>query len=1206
MTRAWIRAALAGWLAAAPVSTPLALAGPEDPAEAKPETVTATQRNSQLRRSTGQTAFISARQNYAARAMLASARGSELESAVASGAPAGTDKRDVVESDVFAVDPETGTLFLLNSQRGLQAVSRDNELLGRAAATGNNPDSMYPVFANGKKRLVVLEQDWMRRFDDQAGNNPGAAKIQLVTYDVTDPAHPKMVQTLPLDGTLADSKLVGDVLYIAASTPEERNYWSNETPKDKGRVYSVKVTGDALELVHTHEIGLPQVGAEMMQIVETPAAQKGKFHYHLLALSPGEPMTERAWTWDRGSAVEVVDITDPHGKATSVLKVNARGRAESRTQVSLVDGHLIVGSNYIAKDGDWRTQIRRVAIESWKLPAGKDDKVLSAQEANFRKVYIERQVAIAKAQTSDPDELDAVRTEELDKAQTGLRGFFVKSTEEGAPLTKLVPDSAADTGDTTGQSASLRDVRFSGNRVMAFWVPGNMIDPLDLFTLVNGKVTYLNRTEFDGWIETSRIFEYKGRTFILGLGFTVPASNNTNQRRYPQAKLFELVQDGERLTAKAVATHVIKDGNMWPALTGADKFIDARVNVETGEGSAMFTVATYKSNRYTQGGKLLGFDLNAAVTGKGEVFTEGALLAGNSSWLKRVFVDNVTLRRLAFSDKQLNDYGTVSKGVGSAKEIRDAVAKLELARNLRGYVAMGGERLQGVQIVSDDGYWWMDQDTQETELRLVADSHADAELSGVQQTLKLDGSYMAHVTVDRGADGPELLVLVKRTDEVGGKPDVNVDPFQAAQYQKQWKTTYRVMSVVNVNGELKTRSAGEWEKDGVDYGYFGFYGYSGRQPFGALTALADGSVVIGGSDQLRRLVPAKTKSLGLPDWSLGNFAIEGAPKHVDVAQSIVRLSGTAKDAELLLEWQVPVQVRGEKEEGPLAYYRTYIAPIRSKDGVFSVGKAVNIPGSVVTRLAGGVLLTEEQLFMDRGEDPEVVQPAEPVALEGGAPARRIAPRRRPRNLAIFEPMLQTVRLTAAEATLLDVKPADGRSLSNYKQLGNLGPLVTFVREQQSGGFYPMMGFRGFGMPFRPYAATPTLEFLNVDSNGLLRFEKRVANGVTLTDYPQLVEVFATDKKGAFLGVVMESNKLQVVRIDAKTGATEVVSILPVDERGGRGEPVTQSFIPHGYWWGWNGRPVSYNPVQGNIVVTAGLAGACQFELEKEAKKVAAK
>src|SRR5262249_45473582 len=156
-------------LALVPTWTLQAGADPEDEevTAPQPETVSQAQLEQQLRRTSGQTSYITAqrswRGNFGARALSAAA----APEAAVTAPKGGTEKRDVLESDVFAIDPETKVLYLLNGQRGLQAVSAQNELLGRAAASGNHPENMYFVKSKGKKRLVVLEHDYQRRYEDQ-------------------------------------------------------------------------------------------------------------------------------------------------------------------------------------------------------------------------------------------------------------------------------------------------------------------------------------------------------------------------------------------------------------------------------------------------------------------------------------------------------------------------------------------------------------------------------------------------------------------------------------------------------------------------------------------------------------------------------------------------------------------------------------------------------------------------------------------------------------------------------------------------------------------------------------------------------------------------------------------------------------------------------------------------------------------------------
>src|SRR5690606_26096622 len=86
------------------------------------------------------------------------------------------------------------------------------ELVGRVAPTGNHPDTMY--YNANQDRIIVVE----REYRDESGQADYASEqSRVLIYDVSDAANPKIAQELAFKGNAADTRLVGDILYVAAS-----------------------------------------------------------------------------------------------------------------------------------------------------------------------------------------------------------------------------------------------------------------------------------------------------------------------------------------------------------------------------------------------------------------------------------------------------------------------------------------------------------------------------------------------------------------------------------------------------------------------------------------------------------------------------------------------------------------------------------------------------------------------------------------------------------------------------------------------------------------------------------------------------------------------------------------------------------------------------------------------------------------------------
>ncbi len=580
------------------------------------ETLSQTQITQELQRNREQTSFLSAEPHspnimkYA----MGGAGGLEAAPAMALADAGGTEKRDIVFSDVFGFDGE-GKLMLLNNYRGLQTVDALKlELLGRSAASGNQPQDMY--IDKQRHRAIVIERDYQLRFDAQ-GSAKNQVKTHLLVYDIRS-SDPKLIQDLPVEGYVADSRLVGDVLYVASAIYEQASYWQQASDdKSKGRITSFSIAGETIKAIQSYDLKLPQTSPEMMRIVETPVGPS-KYTYHLLAMLPGDPPEGESWFWNRATDVEVVDITDPTGTISHVMQVTARGRVNRPNMMTLRDNNLIVVSNYEENPtADVRDRKGRIAVEAFAFPT-KETKSLPGKELDFRRLNLERELArAANAGDARPsaEALVGIKNRLLDDSALGLRGRFFR---DGEKLVKVVPDSGDTRGDTTGLSASLRDARFitraDGNLgILGFWVPATEVDPCDSWVFKDGKIQYLTRLFFDGWVEHAEPIVFQGKTYVVALGFIRP-SGQENASRHITSMLFEVDESGAEKQVVKIADLTIEHPNLWANLQAEDKLFDFRVNSEAGDDYVRGLAIREKQLR--GGAKLVGFDLAAAASGK--------------------------------------------------------------------------------------------------------------------------------------------------------------------------------------------------------------------------------------------------------------------------------------------------------------------------------------------------------------------------------------------------------------------------------------------------------------------------------------------------------------------------------------------------------------------------------------------------------------
>ncbi|MES2528661.1 MAG: beta-propeller domain-containing protein [Bdellovibrionota bacterium] len=287
-------------------------------------------------------------------------------------------------------------------------------------------------------------------------------------------------------------------------------------------------------------------------------------------------------------------------------------------------------------------------------------------------------------------------------------------------------------GDTNGLHASLQDVRVSGDLLYAFWVPANNIDPFELIDISNPSqgLRHLGQLQFDGWISKAFPIEMGGRKFVVGLGEIVPATREDG-KRFPQAKIFEIKNSGQTYRHEVVASLTLESEDVWSNLNGEDKYFEI---VEDSAGVFDILFPVYFRKTWSSGGKVVTADLNRAT------LTEGAAVAGEEGWLRRVFLNREVRSLHAFSDLSLETFRQDDmRGRGYAK----AVSVLELARDVVDFYAASAS--EGIQVIKK---------TKTTELRRVSLTNSDAELSDVTSTISVKGQYEWH----KFQDGKAFLI----------------------------------------------------------------------------------------------------------------------------------------------------------------------------------------------------------------------------------------------------------------------------------------------------------------------------------------------------------------------------------------------------------------------------------------------------------------
>jgi len=1090
-----------------------------------------------LSRTIGQTEFANPGYGYT----LQNARsGGGLESAPTALASAKSgDQRAVQEADVFKVGKKgSKLLYLLNSLRGLQVVSYADgadkpKLIGRVEATGNSPKDMY--YIESRQRLVVLENVYF----DKSGQSRYYSENQarLVIYDVSNDAAPKVDTVIDFKGAIRDSRLVGEILYVGSSI--EPNWYESRGDQTRmGMVHSFNVDSNKVEKVAEYKLSLPMSYGENMNIVETK--KDDGYHYYIVAV-----LQNSSWSfWGRESVIEVVDISNVNGKIEPIMKVAAKGFVRERSQTLIKDDTLVVVSNYTV-DSQQRSRMY-VAVESFKFPSQKSE-VITQSEAQYRQLWIDRE--LKKAKISNEEAREAKRKELLANAETGLAGRFV---EADGKLVKPYADSVVITGDDEGQSANIRDVRVDGNSLYVFWVPSNQVDPLDLFDISNldEGVKYVNRLKFEGWIERAVPMTVKGRQFILGLGWVVPAVNNERGRRQAQAALFE-IKDDEDDSSKKISKRIVNlelsERDSWAAgFEQNDKYLDIRDNGD-GTGSLLFSQYARVGDTWSEGGKIVSYDFNQVFAKQAKkFFSEGGFLVGQSSWIKRIFTNSEISRINSFSDMALATYEDSTRlpegGIVKAANI------LELARNIKAFEMMGeGQKLFGAQIVAK-GYDWSG-DEAITEIRTTTMKKPDAELQDGVQVTVLKGAYGTHVKVNAST----LLVYTSQTTYA---------PYVEGQEQRPPKTDHYVYQV-NFDGQTANASnVNAWTTEenyrssriGVRMGMMWPGRYYRSYDF---IALRDGSYLLSGVPSLK--VYNVGQALTVNEYQYRNCPTVAEERNLD-QPTVTNVNVRALGGQLFMFHEVNHKL-GKTE---LSYSRKYLSPLSFKKDEAICGKAVSIPGEPLSLEGDNLVTSDTQVldvvtYMRTDWEKKQVQTWEYLTSQA----------------------LASVKWTQESATLKDMQTSDDTIVSSMKRIAKNEYL--YVKSPEN---------RYYSWRDSDYPSVHQLVFVGVEN---YLFKTQVKGIYLNTSNGQDVASVLT--QGDMRTVVLTSgNSVRVLRWDVKDRQPSIVNVK-TSNAFGKGEFAEAAYIP-AYFYAMGKGAITFDAATNSVLFSLNTAGVKAVKLQK--------
>lgn len=278
--------------------------------------------------------------------------------------------REVVESDIWRLEGDR--LFFFNQYRGLQVVDVSNPSHPVLEAELDLPAAGEQMYVLDPAHVLLLVRN-------QCGYWSGDAENYLVVVNVAG-AEPVRVAETPLRGTIQDSRLVGDALYVTTQV-----YESRVEPGGEGRDETIWEWGS---LVHSIDYAQPDAPVERDRFWAPGWGNAIHATPEFLFVAT---QSWRGETRDR-SLVKVLDIGSPDGTMREAGVLEPAGLVQDKFKMDFKDGVLRVISQ--VRRGGLGTRLETFDLSDAARPAllgavdlGKDE-TLFATRFDGDKAYI--------------------------------------------------------------------------------------------------------------------------------------------------------------------------------------------------------------------------------------------------------------------------------------------------------------------------------------------------------------------------------------------------------------------------------------------------------------------------------------------------------------------------------------------------------------------------------------------------------------------------------------------------------------------------------------------------------------------------------------------------------------------------------------------------------------------------------------------------
>ncbi|HTM45668.1 MAG TPA: beta-propeller domain-containing protein [Polyangiaceae bacterium] len=244
----------------------------------------------------------------------------------------GDASRVIAEADIIQIEGDT--LYALSQYGGLSAIDIGTQdkltLLGRLKVVAT-PFEMYI-----KQGIVfALYQGYGEYVHNADDSWQWVQTSHVVVIDARDPANLKELSKFEVPGYIADSRMVGDILYVASF--EDGYCWDCEANKPQTTVISLDVS----------------IPAAVTKVDQITFDERQDYSWHRSIFVTDQRMYVAGPQWGAtgpvGSTIQVIDISDPAGDMVEGATLQVAGQINNRWQMDEFNGVFRV----ISQSPDW-------------------------------------------------------------------------------------------------------------------------------------------------------------------------------------------------------------------------------------------------------------------------------------------------------------------------------------------------------------------------------------------------------------------------------------------------------------------------------------------------------------------------------------------------------------------------------------------------------------------------------------------------------------------------------------------------------------------------------------------------------------------------------------------------------------------------------------------------------------------------------------